>query len=206
MLDPYWEIKIEFSVMSAPTIASPKKSPISVGRIVLIVFAVIIAYCVTNYEQFLPHHWQTYTSPDGSFSIQLPDKPSVEPTQVPLEGGGTANVNVITATPTDHTAFSCVYFEDENIGRKSPGQALDSALDGSLRKIQGTVVTQKKITVQGNPGLEVQARGRGNSLVDMRIVVASNRMFLIMAVATAEQDREPKTVQHVFDSFKINQK
>ena len=155
---------------------------------------------MANYEQFLPHHSQTYTSPDGSLSIQLPDKPSVEPdNQVPLEGGGTANVNLITATPTDHTAYSFVYFEDDSIGRKSPDQALDSHLTES-RKIQGTVVTQRKSRCKAIR-LEVQARGRGNSLVDMRIVVASNRMFLIMAVATVEQDREPKTVQSVFDLF-----
>jgi hypothetical protein len=182
------------------------KSKITASRIALIVFGVIVATVVAHYDEWLPHRWQTYTSPDGSFSVQLPAKPSVEPTQVPLQGSGTATINMITAAPTDHTAYVFTTLEHENVGQKSPDQALESARDGALRKIEGTVLAQKRITVQGYPGLDLQARAPGNSLVDMRIVVAGSRLFVIMAVATVEQDREPKTVQRVFDSFKINQK
>jgi hypothetical protein len=192
--------------MSDQITASPKKSPFTLGWIVLVIFSAIIAHFVANYEQFLPHHWQTYTSPDGSFSVQLPDKPSIQSTQVPLEGGGTTAVNVITAAPTDHTTYMFTYVEHENIGQKSPDQTLDSAREGGLRKIQGTVLTQKRITVQGYPGLDVQARARGNSLADLRIVAVGNRLVMIMALATVGHDREPKTVQRVLDSFKINQK
>jgi hypothetical protein len=98
------------------------------------------------------------------------------------------------------------YLENENVAQKSPDQALVSARDGGLRKIQGTVLAQEKITVQGYPGLDVQARARGNSLADLRFVVVGNRLVMIMALATAEQHREPKTVQRVLDSLKINQK
>jgi hypothetical protein len=176
------------------------------GESVSVVLTAIIAYFVANYEQFLPHHWQTYTSPDDSLSVQFPDKFKFQPTQNPLEAGGTTTVNMITASPTEHTAYSFSIVENENIGQKSPDQALDFALEGSLRRIQGTVITQKNITVQGCPALEVQARARGNSRVDLRMVVAGNRLIMIMAVATVERDREPKTVQRMFDSFRINQK
>jgi len=98
------------------------------------------------------------------------------------------------------------WIDNPNVGQKSPDQELGSALDGGLRKIQGTALTEKKITVQGFPGLDVQARARGNSLVDLRLVVAGNRLFMIMAVATVEGDREPKTIQRILDSFKLNQK
>jgi hypothetical protein len=95
--------------------------------------------------------------------------------------------------------------EQPNVGQKSPDQALDAARDGALRKIQGAPLTQRRITVQGYPALDVQARARGNSLADLRIVAAGNRMFIIIAVATVDDDREPKTVQRMLDSFKITQ-
>jgi hypothetical protein len=56
--------------------------------------------------------------------------------------------------------ITCV--EHPNVGQKPPDQALDAAPDGGLGKIQGTPLTQNKITVQGYPGLDVQARARGN--------------------------------------------
>jgi hypothetical protein len=113
--------------------------------------------------------------------------------------------NLISAAPTDHTVYMITCVEHPNVGQK-PDQALDAARDGGLRKIQGTPLTQKKITVQGYPGLDIQAHARGNSLADLRIVVAGNRLFLIMAVASVEDDREPKTIQRMLDSFKLNQK
>jgi hypothetical protein len=186
--------------------ASPRKSPITLRWILLIIFGVIVAHFVANYDRYLPHRWQTYTPADSSFSIQLPAKPSVEPTNIPLAGGGTTKANVISAAPNDHTVYMITYMEDPSVGQRSPDQTLDAARDGGLGKIQGTVLSQKKITVQGYPGLDIQARARGNSLADFRIVVAGNRMFMIMAVATVEEDREPKTIRRMLDSFKISQK
>ena len=90
--------------------------------------------------------------------------------------------------------------------RNRPDQALESARDGSLGKIQGALLNQKRIEVQGYPALEMQARARGNSLVDSRMIVAGNRLYMIMAVATVEQDREPKTVRRVFESLRILRK
>jgi hypothetical protein len=190
--------------MSDGSTTSPKKSQFTPAWIAIAVFTAIGVHFVANLEQFLPHHWQTYTSPDGSFSIQLPAKPTIQPTQVPLDGGSSAAVNVITAAPNDRTTYAVTCAENANVGQKPPDQTLDSARDGSLSKIQGTVLTQKRIMVQGYPGLDVQARARGNSLVDLRIVAVGNRIFMIMAVANVEQDREPRTVQRVLDSFKIN--
>ena len=192
--------------MQDATSTSPKKSPITLRWIALVVFGAIVAHFVANYDRYLPHRWQTYASPDGSFSIQLPAKPSIGPTNIPLEGGGATKANLISAAPNDHTVYMITCIEDPNVGQKSPDQTLDAARDGGLRKIQGTPLSQKKITVQGYPGLDVQARARGNSLADFRMVVAGNRLFMIMAVATVEEDREPKTIPRMLDSFKISQK
>jgi hypothetical protein len=105
--------------MQDGTSSPPKKSPITLRWIALVAFSAIFAhFCVALYDRYVPHRWQTYTSPDGSFSIQLPGKPSVEPTKIPLEGGGTTTANVISAAPTDHTAYmiTCVEHQDEKAG------------------------------------------------------------------------------------------
>lgn len=192
--------------MADETTPSPRKFPVTVRWIVLLIFGGIAAHFVANYDRYLPRRWETYSAPDGSFSIQLPGKLTVEPTKIPIESGGTMMATMISAAPTDHTTYMVTCIDNPNIGQKSPDQALSSTRDGALRNIQGTALTEKKINVQGFSGLDVQSRARGNSLVDMRLVVAGNRLFMIMAVATVEEDREPKTILHMFDSFKLNQK
>jgi hypothetical protein len=42
--------------------------------------------------------------------------------------------------------------------------------------------------------------------MDSRMVVVGNRFYMIMAVAASKQDREPKTLKRIFDSFKLSPK
>ena len=176
---------------------------VNAGTIAVIVSGVVVAAAVANYDKLLPHRWETYTSPNGAFSIDLPGKPDVETKQTPAEDGSVITINVVSLQPTSHLAYSCAYTDRQGTSDKSPKQILESARDGSLAKVQGTLLSQKQVTAQGYPGLEWQARARGNSLVDARAFAAGNRLYMITAVATVEQDREPKTIQRVFDSFRI---
>jgi len=179
------------------------KTIITFRQVGVIILAVLGSMAVANYDKLLPHKWQTYTATDGSFSVELPGSPTVETTQAPVEGGGTTAMNLVSVKPTNTTVYGCSYVEDENLARKSADEALDSARDGSLRKTQGTVISQKRGIVQGYPALDMQARARGNSLLDSRMIVVGKRLYMILAVATTEQDREAKTIQRVLDSFKI---
>lgn len=182
------------------------KGKITFRQVALIVFTVIVATAVAHYDELLPHRWQTYTAPDGTFSIELPGKPTVETIQVPADDGGTMPIAMISARPTAHTYYGFNYFEKESIGRKSPDEALVSARDGSLRKIQGTVLTEKRLEIEGHPALDTQASARGDSLYDSRLIIAGNRLYMISAVATVKDKREAKTVQRVMNSFKILRK
>lgn len=179
------------------------RSKITLRQFVLITIAVLGAMAVSNYDKLLPHRWRTYFAPDGSFSVELPGKPEVEATQAPIEDGRTAPITLVRVKPTSSAAYVFSYVEDDNIGKKSPDQALESARDGSLRKTQGKLISQKRTTVQGYPALDIQASARGNSTVDSRLILVDNRLYMIMAVSTVPQDRETRTIQRMFESFKI---
>ena len=179
------------------------KSQITFRQVALIVLAVLVSMAVANFDKLLPHRWQTYTAPDGSFSVELPGKPTVETTPVPVEGGSTTPMTMVSVNPTSSTSYMCSYAEDESIRRKSADEALESARDGSLRKTQGTLISQKRTTVQGYPALDMQMRARGNSLVDSRLILVGDRLYMVMAVAMVPEEGEAKTVQRMFESFKI---
>jgi len=187
---------------------------LSTSLVIGVIVAAVGSVLVAHYDTLLPYRWETYTAPDRTFSINLPDKPNVEThqwatTDFPVEhpeevAGGIAIENVVTAEPTNHTEYRCVYIDHGNVEGFSPDGVLESAVNKILRKILGTVLNQKRITVQGHPGLEMQGRASGNSLVDARLIVVGDRLYILIAIAR-EQDREPKTVQRMFDSFKLNE-
>lgn len=168
---------------------------------IIVIIGAVASVLVAHYDDFLPYRWQAYTAPDRSFSIELPDKPSEEATQIPTEDGGTAVLHLVNVKPNKHSVFSCVYPNRETPREKAADQILHSVLEGSMRKIQGTVLSQKEITVQGNPGLEIRASARNNSAVDARLIVVGSRLYMIMIVDT-EQSNDAKAVRRVFQSFR----
>jgi hypothetical protein len=170
--------------------------------VVSIVVAAVVAVAVVNHDKWLPKHWQTYTAPDGSFSIELPGQPAIETIQAPLDDGGTAPLTIVSVQPTRSTAYMCSYVENENLANKTPDETLEAARDGSLKKTEGRVISQSRLEVQGYPALDVQAQARENSVTDTRIVLAGKRLYMIVSVASA-QERDRKTVQRVFESFKM---
>jgi len=182
------------------------KSKLSGSLVGVVIVAAIGSVFVAHYDDFLPYRWETCAAPDGTFSIDLPGKTTLETRQAPLESGGTMAFHTISVASVRNSAYTLAYVERTNVGEKSSEKALESARDGSLRKAEGTLLTQNRITVQGFPGLDMQARARGNTFMDSRMVVVGNRLYMIMAVAASEQDREPKTLQRIFDSFKLNPK
>ncbi len=187
----------------SPTIDAVK-SKITAQQICAAVFAALVAMAVANYDKLLPLKWQTYTAPDNSFTIEFPGKPTVEAAQAPVAGGGTKPMSLISVKPSTTTSYMVSYVEDDNVASKSVDDVLSNARDGSLSKTQGTVLQQNRLTIQGYPAMDIQASARGNSRFDARFVVVGKRLYMIMAAATVEQDRAPKNIQRMFDSFKIN--
>jgi hypothetical protein len=164
-----------------------------------VIVAALASVLIAHYDEFLPYRWQTYVAPDKSFSIDFPGNPQEETIKVPLQNLGEAIVH----TASVQIIFHCTVTDDENVTGKTPDEVLDSGLEGMLRKVQGTVLSKKRIAVQGNPGLEIRASARNNSSVDARLILVSDRLYMIMVVETG-QSNDVKTVQRVFRSFKLD--
>jgi hypothetical protein len=178
----------------------------TVRLILIVAIGVLLSKAVANYDKLLPHRWQTYTAPDGAFLVDLPGKFAVETLNTPVEGSAPVAIQFISAQPTKSTDYTCSYVDNQSDPQRSPQQILESARDGSLKKTQGVLISQKELMIQGYPALDMQAHARGNSLVDTRLILVNGRLYMLMAVATVEGDREPKTIRRLFDSFRILKK
>jgi len=170
---------------------------LSLAFFITVIVGAVGSVLVAHYDELLPTRWQTYTPQDRSFSLELPGTPREVTTQVALEDGGRIILHMVTTQPNDHMAYSCAYGEREDVNGKTADQVLDSARDGSLRKIQGTLLSQKRVTVRGHPGLEFQATACNNSIVDARILLVSSRIYMMMAVATERSVDTKAATTHV---------
>jgi hypothetical protein len=175
----------------------------TVQLILAVVVGVVVQQAVAHYDEWLPHSWQPYAASDGTFSIEFPAKPATDTISAPGADGSSVTFQTITAQPTQSTAYTVTYVDRQGDPGESPQQVLDASRDGALKKIQGTRITQKNMTVQGYPALDVQAHARQDSFLDLLLILVKNRLFMLMAIAP-NQDQEPKTVQRFFDSFKIH--
>ena len=182
------------------------KFKVSGSQVAIIIVASLGSVLVAHYDELLPYRWQTYVAPDGMFSIEVPGKPTLESKQTTLEGGGTATFHFLNIDAIGKSAFTVAYVQRQNTTDKTEGEVLESARDGSLRNVQGVLVKQNRINVQGYPALNVQAHARGNSFLDSRLVVAGDRLYIIMVVAPSGYARDLKNVQRFFDSLKLNAK
>jgi len=171
--------------------------------ILAVTFAVVIQLAVAHYDEWLPHSWQTYTASDRSFSVDLPAKPTFDTVQAPGAGGMQVSIQMVTAQPTQDTAYMCSYYDRVDDPESTPQEVLETSRDGSLNKIQGSLISQKNMTIQGYPAIDVQAHARQDSLVDLRLILVNKRLFMLMAIAPNGK-REPKAVKRFFDSFKLH--
>jgi hypothetical protein len=174
-------------------------------KIVGIIFAVLLSQIFAYREDLIPYRWQTFRSPDGKFSVNLPGKPIVEEDeQIPVAGGNAATTHAVSTQPNDHVAYNCTYVEYPSLITQSPDEVLTEASNGGLKNVQGTLISEKQITVDGHPARDVQARAGENSTYDTRLILVGNRLYMLMVVDTGKPRRDGKNIQKFFDSFKTN--
>ncbi len=81
---------------------------------------------------------------------------------------------------------------------------MDSARDNSIRNVQGSLIAEKQITVDGHLGREIEARARDDRFLDMRLILAKDRLYVLEVMSTNERNRDSKNIQKFFGSFKLN--
>jgi hypothetical protein len=172
-----------------------------------IIVAAVLSQIIAHYDQLLPYRWETFNSPDGTFSVSLPGKPVADNGQeISVADGGTTLIHGVKVSPYANSIYECTYFEDPSLGTQPPDELLDHARDGGLKNVQGTLIAEKHITVDGYPARDIQAHARGNSSYNSRLIIAGNRLYMLMVIDTSGPNRDAKNVQKFFDSFKINAK
>ena len=120
------------------------------------------------------------------------------------EAGGAEPIRMIAATPDDNTYFAVTWQDNPPVARMNnhaPDSTLNMARDGMLARTQTSLLSQSLSLQRGNPSLQVSARNGGGGVLDARLIMAGNRLYVLMALFPSASARREKDVARFFDSF-----
>ncbi len=144
-------------------------------------------------------------APEG-FKLEMPaDTRQVE---VPAynETGGADQVDMIYSYPDSVTSYSIAWKDNppvERAARENPDTTLDNARDGALTRTEAVLVTESRSTTQGYPTRDFVGRNESGGIFNARLILAGQRLYLLMAAFPAASARRDADVNHFFDSFQV---
>ena len=133
----------------------------------LLAISLLLVSLASTYAVQDQSDWVKFTSPKGLFSVLLPHEPKLDETS---SDAGHSRFNDF----EERYGFVVEYFESATY--TDPDVYLDGTLDGVIRTVKGTVVSQRKISLNEHPGREVEISiTAANGIV----VLARTRIYLV---------------------------
>lgn len=144
-------------------------------------------------------------TPEG-FKIEMPaDARQVE---VPAynQTGGADQVDMLYSYPDSQSSYSIAWKDNppvERAARENPDTTLDNARDGALARTDSVLVTESRNTLQGYPSRDFVGRNESGGVFNARLILAGQRLYLLMASFPAASARRDTDVNHFFNSFQV---
>jgi hypothetical protein len=144
--------------------------------------------------------WKQFRSAEGRFSVKLTTTPQIEAEEIESEIG---LLPTHTFTATDKGGAFVVAYTDFNDSTATiePAEILDGARNGVRESLNGTIVSEKEIKLNGHPGRDIvmttdELQARTN------IYLVGTRMYQVIAVSP-KSAKAPKSFAKFFASFRL---
>jgi hypothetical protein len=150
--------------------------------------------------------WAIVDRSTEGFKLEMPaDTREIE---VPayLRNGNAKPVAMIYAYPDPSTSFSVSWADNPPVlsaAAGGPDQTLDDARNGALARTQSVLVSDARSTRQGFLVRDFVGRNQGGGVFNTRLVLAGNRLYMLMASFPAASARRENDVNRFFDSFHV---
>jgi len=151
--------------------------------------------------------WQQIGSQDGRFAIMMPDFPEYGVQDV-LTPVGALQVHIFSVS-VDDSVFMAAYndYPEFIVSSSDAGKMLDGARDGAVSNVNGKLLSERQIRLQGHPGRElwIEADVEGQEgLARARIYLVGRRLYQVL-VAGPENQFPESDAERCLDSFLIVQ-
>jgi hypothetical protein len=150
-------------------------------------------------------NWTKYDSPEGRYSILFPGEPQLS-TQESTSGTGQKFPQYLAASQESDDVLCMVGYFDI-----APGMtfSFDSARDGMIAAVKGTLISEKPITLGPYPGRELRVSANGPDgnayMVRARYYQVGSRIYVVQLIVVKSADgpaTDAKGVKY-FDSFQV---
>ena len=141
-----------------------------------------------------------FKSEAGRFSVLFPDKP-MEQKQTSDTSGGKIDIFLfLVVKPTTVYLVGYGDYPEATLKQSSPAAMLEADRDGFVKAVSGKVTSEKKITFEGNPGLEFTVESPNQTYFLVREYMVKNRLYQVVTRGSDPKKPELKKFQ---DSFKL---
>ena len=150
--------------------------------------------------------WQSVNrAPDG-FRMEMPE--GVKEIRIPAYTGlgGAEQVDMLLSNPDARTTYSVSWSDDPPVVRaagQSVQRIFDLSCDGALARTQSALVSESNTTVDGFPARDFTGRNAQGGLFNSRLVLAGQRLYMLVASFPSASARRQQDVTHFFHGFHL---
>jgi hypothetical protein len=148
--------------------------------------------------------WSEFTTREGGFSVLLPGVPASETRTLNIPSGP-VDLHMF-GVEQDGFAYMASYndYPDELVNQRPAATMLDGARDGAVANVQGELLGESLLTIDGHPGREIKVAASGGQLMMVaRIYLVGNRLYQA-AVVTDKENALSGNVVKFLDSFRLH--
>lgn len=127
--------------------------------------------------------WKEYAISKGAFAISMPTAPVIENHVIETETGQ-IDTHIVLAKTGSSVAYAVVYCEypQDALFCRAPEKYLNTASDQMVRKMNGTLISETDIRLDGFPGREIRMRVP-NGILHLKLYAVGKHSYQIYAVA-----------------------
>ena len=140
---------------------------------------------------FAQTEWKEFTSRDGNFRVLFPDNPR-------QQTGAERNLHQFSAA-ADSESYGLAY-ADYPPGTDW-GNAVNGERDSILNSLAGSLVDEKRTSVEGYPGKWIRFVGQ-NTSGELAIYFVGHRLYVLHALAP-KGTRRPQNFSEFLNSFRL---
>ena len=150
--------------------------------------------------------WQKIDRPSDGFALEMPAGSEV--IQIPAydRQGLAEPVNMIQASIDPATTYAVTWADNPPVkraGPENPDKTLDAARSGALIRTQSTLTAESRSSLAGYPARDFSGRNFDGGVFNARLILAGNRLYMLIAAFPASSARRDEDVKRFFDSFVI---
>lgn len=148
--------------------------------------------------------WREIVSSEGKFSVWMPGQPTEGMQKQATLIGDVDLHNLILEQYGRAYMASYTDFPDKMITPEKEDDMLDGGRDGAVAKTQGTLVSETRISLGGNPGRELKIEAQSRKLIVHARVYLVNKKRLYQLLMFAPKDSSTnEEASRFLDSFKL---